>query len=415
VSDEVDAEADAPIPRRGRLKKRRCCGCCLGQLLFAFLLMLLYLAGAEEPVTFAEAPGLVVTPMQPLVPGPGLPADLPLQASNNNCDAAHFSGRFYLAFRTGPHHFASPETELLILSSEDRETWTHEHTVHVGADLREPRFLVYKGRLFFYYFEAGTNPVAFEPRRIQAIERRADGTWSEPTPVYEPGFVVWRAKAHGGVAYMSVYKGDLYKTRGRGAEVRLLRSLDGLSWAPISEAPQITDDAASECAFAFTPDGGLVAVVRVEVAGSIVATAEPGDLANWTLVRSPHKYDSPLMLRRGDDYYLIARRNVAGRFLRYPEWLPGDLRKGLSLARYSLTRKRTCVYRVNVEEGRLEPLLDLPSSGDTAFPAVAPMEDGRWWLVNYSSPLDGPDLPWLAGQLRDTRLYAAELTLPAGR
>lgn len=34
----------------------------------------------------------------------------------------------------------------------------------------------------------------------------------------------------------------------------------------------------------------------------------------------------------------------------------------------------------------------------------------RWWLVNYSSAIDGPDLPWIAGQFRPTKLYETELT-----
>ena len=60
---------------------------------------------------------------------------------------------------------------------------------------------------------------------------------------------------------------------------------------------------------------------------------------------------------------------------------------------------------------KLTPLFDLPSQGDTAFPAVAPMNDRQYLLLNYSSRLEkGRDYPWLRGQLGTTRLYSQVLT-----
>ena len=51
-------------------------------------------------------------------------------------------------------------------------TWDHELTITAGTDLREPFFLQMDGGpLRFFYFEAGANPVEFEPGRLLRIER----------------------------------------------------------------------------------------------------------------------------------------------------------------------------------------------------------------------------------------------------
>ena len=55
---------------------------------------------------------------------------------------------------------------MYIVSSKDfGKTWSLEKMIGYGKDLREPYFLEVNGNLFFYFFEAGTNPIAFEPRK----------------------------------------------------------------------------------------------------------------------------------------------------------------------------------------------------------------------------------------------------------
>ena len=47
--------------------------------------------------------------------------------------------------------------------------WEHEKTITMDADMREPYFLALDGALIFYFFKAGTNPIAFEPDYIYSI------------------------------------------------------------------------------------------------------------------------------------------------------------------------------------------------------------------------------------------------------
>ncbi len=189
----------------------------------------------------------------------------------------------------------------------------------------------------------------------------------------------------------------LYTTAERSGEVRLLTSSDGEHWTPLSKEPQCTVMSAEEGEFEFDEAGNLVATIRLEVQGSLVCRASKDDLAQWETHYTREKYDSALMFRRGEAFYVIARRNVAGDFNRGVDWLPASLQRGWNLARYSLTRKRTSLYKVDLTANRLIPLFDFPSRGDTAFPALLPLDTNAYYLVNYSCPLDGTDWPWLGG------------------
>ncbi len=62
-------------------------------------------------------------------------------------------------------------------------------------------------------------------------------------------------------------------------------------------------------------------------------------------------------------------------------------------------------------ERRTQPIVDLPGTGDTAFAGVVPLEPGRYWVANYTSPLPGNDPPWVVGQSLPTEIVSFELRL----
>ena len=390
--------------------------CAALAFVFVVAALLIYLVRIEEPVTFAQqaAQGIQQSPPRPFAPGPNMPGDLALMNSTNNVDVVVFRGRCYAAFRTAPTHFASRRTRIVVVSSPDRQRWEREADFTLmESDLREPRFLVYRDKLFLYFFRAGSNPLTFAPQSIYAVERTGPGAWTEPRAIFRPGYVVWRARTFQDRAYMSVYLGaGLYTTRDRPGDLRLLTSTDGYEWTPISDAPQVSDVSAEEGEFAFDDDGNLAATVRLETHGALVCKAAHDDLAHWQCRYTPYKYDSALMFRQDGAYYVVARRNVAGPFDAEPYWMPTPVHRAWRLARYSLTRKRTCLYKVDTDALRLNPLFDLPGRGDTAYAGMAQLDTNRVYIVNYTSALDGFDWPWLGGQLAGSTLYEMELTFP---
>ena len=81
--------------------------------------------------------------------------------------------------------------------------------------------------------------------------------------------------------------------------------------------------------------------------------------------------------------------------------------------RYWTTRKRTTLYEILPAERRTVPILDFRLGETQAFAGAVPLGDQRYWIANYSSDLDGPDWPWVGGQLTGSRIYTFELTLPS--
>ncbi len=128
------------------------------------------------------------------------------------------------------------------------------------------------------------------------------------------------------------------------------------------------------------------------------------DLDHLTVTPLARKPDSPNLFLWDGEPFLLARRQVAhgGRYDHVPSWFPPGLAIRVDQAVWSLTRKRSTLYRVDPDRGTITPVVDLPSRGDTSFAAVVPEPDGSLLVADYTSPETGGDPMWLRGQLRPT-------------
>ncbi len=361
-----------------------------------------------------------------VVPGPGLPMDVTAQDANNNLDVVRFDGKTFLGFRTAPSHFASTETRLYIVSSTDEVTWQYEHVIHMSTDLREPRFLAVGGKLHFYFAVLGDNTLDFNPGEMRHTVRGDDGKWSAHEKLYLDGFIPWRGRVMNDTAYLIGYVGgdSIYDFTGEETvklDIHVLKTTDGVTFTPaFGDQAIISTGGGSETDFAFTEDGGLLAIIRNEAGdemrwGSKICRAEQGSLHDWKCVADPKKYDSPLVFSHDGHVYLIGRRNL-GNGGRYDLELTNLSVKEQTLKyqfTYSEHKKRCALWRVQQEPLDVIHIADLPSSGDTCFASILPTEDdNRYVVYNYTSPLDGPDVGWLHAQLATTQIYRIELTFP---
>ncbi|HUS68504.1 MAG TPA: sialidase family protein [Kofleriaceae bacterium] len=393
--------------------------------------LLAALAGAGCAGGDAIAPAPTVEDTVQVVPGAGLPPEYGAVAgpSNNNLDVVRHDGRVYLATRNAPDHFASPDAKLFVFSSpspspspsDDEQSWQFEALFTTGAnDLREPRLLSFKGRLFLYWAQLAAGTGVFDPLGMSVSERTAPGTWTAPADLYRPGekYIPWRAQVHDGRAYLTVYRNGqrIYDFSGLPMDVELLVSDDGLDWHPVDPArPVVSTGGGSETAFAFDPAGDLYAVIRNERGdeafgwGSKICRARKGDLSAWTCKPDPKKYDSPALFAHDGRIFLVGRRHVSdtGNFsqdLTEPWSLPSTIN---NLIAYSAKPKRCALWQVDRATLTVRHLTDVPGWGDTCFPSLIddPADARRRILYNYSSPLDGPDLAWIDGQRGETRIY----------
>lgn len=439
--DVTHAETVLPAPaaRSGietpsqRRAPRRC---------IAAALALVGCSGAEAPPPLPP-PSLGET--RAVIPGPGLPGeytelrDQLMARSNNNLDVVRHGGQVYLATRLSKDHFASKDSWMFVFSSRDEQTWRFETRISLGADVREPRLLSYRGRLFLYLAKLGTNPTSFEPQGMLVSEQLSAGSWTAPAGFYHDGepYIPWRAKERSGTAFLIAYKNGehIYDFTGLPMSIELLRSTDGRSYAPIDPSrPAVLRGGGSECDFELDDRGDLYAVVRNEAGdsdgyGSKICTASAADLASFRCNTDPRKYDSPLVFRHRGRIFLIARRNVTetGNYALHPgaPWSVSETI--LNLADYSAAPKRCALWEVDRETLTVRHLLDVPGWGDTCFPSVLypegesgaalPPEAGPRTLIlyNYSSPLDDPEnaeRPWSVAQRNETRIYRTELLMP---
>jgi len=296
--------------------------------------------------------------------------------------------------------------------------WTFEHTVALGTDVREPRFLSFQGKLQLLFFQAGTNPAAFEPQRMLRVRMKAPGQWGEVETVVDSPEVLWRVKVRNGTAWMTSYTGEHYAAGQSKLRVHFKQSGDGDTWSLVDEAPFVYEGGVSEVAFEFDAQGNLWAVTRNEDGdetgfGSHVCFAAAGALGTWdcSADSDPERYDSPDMFRFGDEIYVAARRDVGGPYDEGLSDLPFEEQKSHYLLDYSLRPKRSALYRIDREARKVVFLVEIPGVGDTAFPSVRRSGPNTFVLANYTSPLDKPDISWLEGQVNPegTSIYLLKL------
>jgi hypothetical protein len=339
--------------------------------------------------------------------------------AHNNVDLIRYNGYFYAAYRTAPFHFASDRARIEIARSVDGRNWACIHTLHLGTDLREPRFYVHDGQLHLVFCQLGISMFKFQPRTVWVTRMDDSLRWSPPHNTCLEGYVPWRVRNHQtGQPLLSAYYGvDLYK-HGNHAGIQLFATTNGLDWQTLTPEPQVVARGAEEGEFIFDAQGHLWATVRLEGAGGLLAWAPADEPTRWQTLATKYKFDSALLFEHRTGIYLIARRNVDGTAEKNPWWLPRGMRRGYNLLRYSLTPKRTALYRYDTQNKQIVWLMDLPSTGDTAFAGIAPLTDDpnpdAFLVLNYSNDPWKKDRSWLNGQLGTTNLYAFTLSFETG-
>ena len=402
-------------------------------------------AGKEaEPNPLCERAGLcigvptalTIGPATTVAPSEAMPSEVISQQAHNNLDVVWHDdgagGRLFLAFRTGPNHFASSEVVMYVVSTADLLTWRFEGSFDLDTDLREPQLLSLGGKLLFYFVELGTSQIEFEPKGTHVTEWLGPGRFTAPRDIFTPGFLVWRIKTmarpgevEGEWAYAFGYDGgeNIYDNDGEPIEVEWLRSRDGLAWEPVdatSEDGVVLSGGVSETDAVFMDDGSVVAVVRNEAGGedgfgSKICRAEAGSLGAWTCKNDKRKYDSPMVFRQGDEVWLIGRRNVTetGNYDLEQNDLPLNERFVNYQLDYWTHPKRCALWRVDGEALSATWVADLPSAGDTCFPEAIRLSTNHLLVFNYSSPTElATDPIWIDGQMGPTHIYWTEFALP---
>ncbi len=270
-------------------------------------------------------------------------------------DLIRFRERWWCVFREAEGH-DMPGGTVRVLISETGAVWESAATVEEGGiDLRDPKLSVTPdGRLMLVmggciYDDDGEYLI-----RAPRVSFSEDGlVWSAPRRVLSEDHWLWRVTWHDGRAY------SLSKL-GEGDEPRrgfLYSSTDGIEWDRIAD---FRLDGVSETTLRFLPDGEMVALVRP----GYIGTSSP-PYREWSFCETADRIGGPNFIRLPDDSL----------------WGSGRL--------FTADGPRTVLARMTTSS--YEPVLTLPSGGDTSYAGMV-WHDDLLWMSYYSSHEDGTNV-----------------------
>ena len=270
---------------------------------------------------------------------------------NSFTDLVRFQDRWYCTFREGVSHEGDIGV-VRVLVSDDAEKWQSTGLVEEsGIDLRDPKLSVMPdGRLMLVMggcvYENGRY-LTRSPR----VSFSSDGAvWSAPRKVLAEDHWLWRITWHKGRGYCLSKLNEGRRPR-RGF---LYTTTDGIEWDYITE---FMVEGVSETTLRFMPGDEMIALVRP---GWIGHSFPP--YKHWNFHKMEHQIGGPNFIRLPDGSLWASGR-------RYNE----DGTRHTVLAR--MTRER------------YEPVLTLPSGGDTSYPGMVWHND-MLWMSYYSSHED---------------------------
>ncbi|MCC6698686.1 MAG: right-handed parallel beta-helix repeat-containing protein [Candidatus Hydrogenedentes bacterium] len=270
-------------------------------------------------------------------------------------DLIRFNDRWYCTFREADGHVKG-DGRIRIITSADGATWESAALLEeAGIDLRDPKLCITPDNRLMSVMGGSVYREGKLVGRQPRVAFSSDGTtWTAPQRVLGEGDWLWRVTWNEGVAYGVTYRREVEDAPEW--DLELVRATDGINYEKVAilEIP----GRPNETTVRFMPDGEMIALVRreAETRSGWIGTSRP-PYTEWTWTDTGVAVGGPNFIRLPDgDLW------AAGRF--YPNG-PNTV-----LARMTRTS--------------YEPVLTLPSGGDTSYPGLV-WHDGILWMSYYSS------------------------------
>jgi len=303
-------------------------------------------------------------------------------------DLVRWHDAWYCTFRESEAHVGG-DGQIRVLTSKDGKTWESAALIsEQGIDLRDPKFsvtpddrlmIVAGGSLY-----GGTK--VLKGRRPRVLFSKDGREWTPPTPVLTDGEWLWRVTWHDGKAYGVSYNAEARATdAGKAAaqakkvepgpaewKLKLFSSPDGVHYDLVTHLD--VPGHPNETTVRFLPDGTMLALVRREAGNKLAWIGQAkAPYTKWTWTETKHQVGGPNFIPLPNGELWAAGRN-------YPN------------------RVSTVVARMTPTS--YEPLLTLPSGGDTSYAGLV-WHDGQLWMSYYSSH-----------ENKKSAIYLAKIKLP---
>jgi hypothetical protein len=287
-------------------------------------------------------------------------------------DLVRYQDQWFCTFREGDAHVGG-DGKIRVLTSADGDKWTSAALLaEVGIDLRDPKLsLTVDNQLMLVaggsVYGGTTTLKAMQPRVSFSFDGR---TWTTPRRVLEEGHWLWRVTWHEGRAYGVSYR--VPKPYGADAkpaadwEVTLVASDDGVHFTPITRLD--VPGKPNETTLRVLANGDMLALMRRDGGNTMgwIGLSRPPLYRQWTWKETKLRLGGPEFIELPDRSLWAATREYAGVLSKESD------PKGASTVLAHLTRES------------IEPLLRLPSGGDTSYPGLV-WHDNLLWMSYYSS------------------------------
>ena len=275
-----------------------------------------------------------------------------------------FKGQYLIAFRTAKEH-NSADGDIVVLKSTDAKEWTEALRLDIDKrDDRDPQLLVAGDQLIMYVASMkGPDLITY------AVTTEDGKAWSKPKAVYEEKYIVWKPLAVGKLYYAGAHKKDEV-SGGKGREVHLVKSADGIAWEKVSTIR--AGNWESETTLHFTGDGTAVAFLRQKYGSPQAQVLEAkAPYTEWKTRPTDVAHFSGHSVRTYESVTYLFSRDRGGP-------------KGSEYGQVIYT----------FVEGKLSPYCRLPAGGDCAYAEA--VRDGDTMLVSYYSSHEGQTNVYLA-------------------
>jgi hypothetical protein len=293
-------------------------------------------------------------------------------------DLLRHDNAWWCVFRESTAHIPGLDGKIRVLRSTDAQSWESAALVaEKGVDLRDPKLSVTPdGRLMLLiggsiYDGAEPTPNRKRTSGHGRVSFSKDGRdWTAPNPIEGIGDQqwLWRVTWHKGVGYGTVY--SMGKRGPHGRVLTIWKTADGVTYEKLAEPNPPVD--LSEATIRFLPDDTMVVLLRGEAkdrhawVGHAMAPYQ-----SWEWKDGGHSAGGPEFIVLNDGRMFYAGRDFDDK-----------------------NKPHTVFGRMTLDA--LEPLITLPSGGDTSYAGIADAGDGTLRVSYYSSHEGGKTSIYLA-------------------
>ncbi len=285
-------------------------------------------------------------------------------AHNAFTGLTRYQDQFFCVFREAEGH-VSPAGTIRILHSKDGKDWSSAGLLQLeGYDLRDPKICVHpNGKLLYILGGAAVREGHQRATKHQSfICTSSNGTdWGPIEWIAEEGQWLWRITWFGKKAYGVAYDVRPQSREQRNFGTSLLYSENGKEYETL-------------VADLYNKSGPTEATLRFDREGTC-----------YCLQRRDGRETNTALLGTSQSPFTKWQWKDLGIYFGGPNFIQIPTGEWIATGRI-ITEEgaRTVVCQLDVQEGKLQPLVTLPSGGDTSYPGMA-WHDEKLWISYYSS------------------------------